>query len=202
MSKTLERRLENLRNGKREVKLKKKKPQLEWHLKNMKPKSHKYLVRNITDIPLYETPWDLFDEYLEDKPRVFNSMFPHKHSIQQLYEDEWRIKMMPLKVVALKVWQVIDFRLKCKYPLQVPSDITKLLEVQLTRCELQGLDKVIDSSSHFALGVKARLYPDRRGNKSRIRGDCEINISLVFPPTFTFIPGGAIRDILVKGVSQ
>ncbi|XP_052876855.1 uncharacterized protein LOC108471666 [Gossypium arboreum] len=198
-----------------------------------------YSAKIVTDSPLYETPWDLFDEYLEDKPRVFNAMFPHKHSIQQLYEyrrfqlyhhlptpstiieisdietarnqfgiiwiehivqDEWRIKMMPLKVVALKVWQVIDFRLKCKYPLQVPSDITKLLEVQLTRCELQGLDKVIDSSSHFALGVKARLYPDRRGNKSRIRGDCEINIRLVFPPTFTFIPGGAIRDILVKGV--
>ncbi|XP_040961675.1 uncharacterized protein [Gossypium hirsutum] len=136
----LERRLENLRNGKREVKLKKK-PQLEWHLKNMKPKSHKYLA--------------LFHEYLEDKPRVFNAMFPHKHSIQQLYEDEWRIKMMPLKVVALKVWPVIDFRLKCKYPPQVPSDITKLLEVQSTRCELQGLDKVNDSSSHFALGVKA-----------------------------------------------
>ncbi|XP_016709227.2 uncharacterized protein [Gossypium hirsutum] len=128
-----------------------------------------YSAKIVTDIPLYETPWDLFDEYLEDKPRVFNSMFPHKHSIQQLYEFH---------------------------------DITKLLEVQLTRCELQGLDKVIDSSSHFALGVKARLYPDRRGNKSRIRGDCEINISLVFPPTFTFIPGGAIRDILVKGVSQ
>lgn len=64
----LERRLENLRNGKREVKLKKK-PQLEWHLKNMKPKSHECLVRNefavkpatysatiVTDIPLYETP--------------------------------------------------------------------------------------------------------------------------------------------------
>ncbi|MBA0714780.1 hypothetical protein Golax_013735 [Gossypium laxum] len=163
----LERRLENLRNGKRDVKLKKK-PQLEWHLKNMKPKSHKYLVRNefsvkpatysakiVTDIPLYETPWALFLEYLEDKPRVFNAMFPHKHSIQQLYEDEWRIKMMPLKVVALKVWPVIDFRLKCKYPPQVPSDITKLLEVQSTRCELQGLDKVNDSSSHFALGVKA-----------------------------------------------
>nr|KJB40843.1 hypothetical protein B456_007G080000 [Gossypium raimondii] len=142
----LERRLENLRNGKREVKLKKK-PQLEWHLKNMKPKSHKYLVRNefsvkpatysakiVTDIPLYETPWALFHEYLEDKPRVFNAMFPHKHSIQQLYEDEWRIKMMPLKVVGLKVWPVIDFRLKCKYPPQVPSDITKLLEVQSVKC--------------------------------------------------------------------
>ncbi|MBA0859395.1 hypothetical protein Goshw_006354 [Gossypium schwendimanii] len=163
----LERRLENLRNGKREVKLKKK-PQLEWHLKNMKPKSHKYLVRNefsvkpatysakiVTDIPLYETPWALFHEYLEDKPRVFNAMFPHKHSIEQLYEDEWRIKLMPLKVVALKVWPVIDFRLKCKYPPQVPSDITKLLEVQSTRCELQGLDKVNESSAHFALGVKA-----------------------------------------------
>ncbi|KAH1080738.1 hypothetical protein J1N35_020499 [Gossypium stocksii] len=183
--------------------------------KEYETKSHKYLVRNefsvkpdtysakiVTDIPLYETPWALFDEYLEDKPRVFNAMFPHKHSIQQLYEDEWRIKMMPLKVVALKVWPVIDFRLKCKYPPQVPSDITKLLEVQSTRCELQGLDKVIDSSSHFALGVKARLYPDRRGNKSRIRGDCEINISLVFPPAFTFIPGGAIRDILVKGIIE
>ncbi|PPR93118.1 hypothetical protein GOBAR_AA27549 [Gossypium barbadense] len=182
---TLERRLENLRNGKREVKLKKKKPQLEWHLKNMKPKSHKYL--------------DLFDEYLEDKPRVFNSMFPHKHSIQQLYEDEWRIKMMPLKVVALKVWQVIDFRLKCKYPLQVPSDITKLLEVQLRRCELQGLDKVIDSSSHFALGVKARLYPDEEATKAGLGVTVRSTLALFFRPLSLSYRVAPFATFLSKG---
>ncbi|XP_039011884.1 uncharacterized protein LOC120140988 [Hibiscus syriacus] len=162
---------------------------------NMKPKSQKYLVRNklaakpatysttvSADIPLYETP--------QDGPRAFVATFPGNHGIQQHTQN---------------IWPMIDFRLGCKskgrdYPPQVPQDVTKVLEFHTTRWQLQGLDNFIDPS-YFKLAVNGRLYPDRRGNKSQIRGDSELNISIMYPPAFTLIPDG-IRDSLVKGVME
>ncbi|XWS44338.1 hypothetical protein CRYUN_Cryun15aG0036600 [Craigia yunnanensis] len=206
-------RVENFSNGKWQVKL--KKPELKCHA-NIKSNSQKYLVRNelalkpatysariFTDIPLYETPGALFDEYLKDKPRIFNAMFPDKHRSEQLNQDEWRIQMLPLKLLVLTVWPVVDLRLRCKsrgrdYPPEVPRDITKVLELDITRWELQGLDNVVDPS-HFALIVKGTLYPDRRGNKSRLRGHLEMNISFVLPPALAFVPEN-IRNSLGKGV--
>ncbi|KAG6742914.1 hypothetical protein POTOM_053858 [Populus tomentosa] len=45
-----------------------------------------YSSRMTTDIPLYESPGASFDGYLEDKPRVFNAIFPDKRRSQQLNE--------------------------------------------------------------------------------------------------------------------
>lgn len=39
-----------------------------------------------TDIPLYESPAALFDEYMEDKRRVFKAIFPDKLRSQQVSE--------------------------------------------------------------------------------------------------------------------
>ncbi|KAL4354383.1 hypothetical protein GQ457_06G033590 [Hibiscus cannabinus] len=209
-----ERRFQNFRDGKGKVKL--KKPQLQWPANDMKSKSQKYLVRNefaakpatysttmFTDIPLYETPGASFDDYLEDRHRAFSAMFPEKDSVQQLNQDEWRVKMIPFKILALNVWPMVDFRLACKskgkdYPPDVPQDITTVLELHTIRWELQGIDNIFDPS-YFTLAVKGTVYPDRRGNRSRIRGESEMRVSVVFPPAFTLIPDG-FRDSLAKGV--
>ncbi|GMI98217.1 hypothetical protein HRI_003491000 [Hibiscus trionum] len=207
-------RFQNFSDGEGKVKL--KKAQLQWPANDMKSKSQKYLVRNqsaakpatysttmSTDIPLYETPGALYDDYLEDRHRAFSAMFPEKHSIQQLNQDEWRVKMIPFKILAKNVWPMVDFRLGCKsngrdYPPEVPQDITTVLELHTTRWELQGIDNIFDPS-YFTLAVRGTLYPDRRGNKSRIRGDSEMSISIVYPPAFNLIPDG-IRDSLAQGV--
>ncbi|XP_021297697.1 uncharacterized protein LOC110426729 isoform X3 [Herrania umbratica] len=185
-------RVENFSKGKWQVKL--KKPELQCHA-NFKSKSQKYLVRNELTA--------LFDQYLEDKPRIFNAMFPDKHRSQQLNQDEWRIKMLPLQLLILTVWPVVDLRLRCKsrgrdYPPEVPRDITKVLELDITRWELQGLNNGVDQS-HFALIVKGTLYPDRRGNKCRLGGHLEMNISFVLPPALALIPEN-VRNSLGKGI--
>ncbi|KAG6398347.1 hypothetical protein SASPL_139805 [Salvia splendens] len=43
-----------------------------------------YSSRISTDIPLYEIPGASFDEYLEDKPRVFKAIFPDKRRSDQI----------------------------------------------------------------------------------------------------------------------
>ena len=64
-------------------------------------------------------------------------------------QDEWRIQMLPLKLLVLNVWPLVDLRLKCKsggrdYPPEVPNDITKVLELDIVSskiktCELTKL---------------------------------------------------------------
>ncbi|KAF5735557.1 hypothetical protein HS088_TW15G01065 [Tripterygium wilfordii] len=158
-----------------------------------------YSSRISTDIPLFESPGASFDQYLEDKPRVFKAIFPDKRRSHQLNEEEWRIQMLPINFLFLTVWPTVDMRLRCKsggrdYPPQVPSDITKVLQLDIIKWELRGLDNVLEPA-HFALGVKGALYPDRRGARSRLKGRLEMNISFVLPPVLALIPEDVRRSV-------
>ncbi|KAK4417640.1 hypothetical protein Salat_2176700 [Sesamum alatum] len=158
-----------------------------------------YSSRISTDIPLYETPGALFDEYLEDKPRVFKAIFPDKRRSQQLNQEEWRVHMLPIEFLFLTVSPVIDMRLRCKscgkgYPPGVPQDISKVLELDIIRWELQGLDDML-KPSQFSLGVKGALYPDRRGPRSRLKGQLQMSISFVLPPMLALVPEDIRRDV-------
>ncbi|CAD5333482.1 unnamed protein product [Arabidopsis thaliana] len=151
------------------------------------------------DIPLNESPQALFDEYLEDKSRVFEAMFPDKPRSHRLNEEEWRIQMLPINFLFLTVWPVVDMRLRCKsngqdYPPDVPLDITKVLELNMMRWKLQGLDRVMEPAD-FSLEVKGALYPDRRGKHTRLRGQLEMNISFVLPPVLELVPEDVRRNL-------
>ncbi|KAL0350859.1 UNVERIFIED_CONTAM: hypothetical protein Sradi_4235100 [Sesamum radiatum] len=134
-----------------------------------------YSSRISTDIPLYEIPGASFDVYLEDKPRVFKAIFPDKRRSQQLNENIWSL---------------------CRpgYPPGVPQDISKVLELDIIRWELQGLDDML-KPSQFSLGVKGALYPDRRGPRSRLKGQLQMSISFVLPPMLALVPEDIRRDV-------
>ncbi|MCD7469322.1 hypothetical protein HAX54_008259 [Datura stramonium] len=158
-----------------------------------------YTSRITTDIPLYEIPGASFDGYLENKPRVFKAIFPDKRRSQQLNQEEWRIHMLPIEFLLITVWPVIDMRLRCKskgieYPPGVPPNVSKVLELDIIRWELQGLDDVLKPSD-FSLGVKGSLYPDRDGARSRLKGQLQMSISFVLPPVLALVPEAVRRDV-------
>ncbi|XP_077214188.1 uncharacterized protein LOC143849022 isoform X1 [Tasmannia lanceolata] len=152
-----------------------------------------------TDLPLYESPVASFNEYLNDRPRVFRAMFPDKDRSQRLNDEVWRIKMLPLEFFLLSVRPVIDMQLRCKskgtdYPPGVPLHVTKVLELQATRWELQGLESVI-KPTRFALSVRGALYSERQGIRSRLKGQLELCISCVVPPALALVPEDVLRSI-------
>ncbi|GAV77582.1 DUF1997 domain-containing protein [Cephalotus follicularis] len=173
----------------------------------LKPATHSSGIS--TDIPLYEAPGSSFDQYLEDKLRVFKAIFPDKRRSRQLNEEEWRIQMLPIQFLFLTVWPVVDVRLRCKengkdYPPEIPHDITKFLELDITRWELQGLDSVLEPSQ-FSLRVKGLLYPDRRGPRSRLKGRLAMSISFVLPPMLALIPEDSrqsVADAVLRGLLE
>lgn len=62
------------------------------------------------------------------------------------------------------------------------------------RWELQGLDDVL-KPSHFSLGVKGVLYPDRRGARTRLRGRLQMTISFILPAMLSLIPEEVRREV-------
>lgn len=168
-------------------------------IENQMVKPATYSSRISTDIPLYESPRASFDQYLEDKPRVFKAMFPDKQRSQRLNEEEWRVQMLPIQFLFLTVWPVIDMRLRRKsegvdYPPGVPQDITKVVELDIIRWELQGLNDIV-KPSEFSLGVKGALYAERRGTQTRLKGQLQMSISFVLPPVLALVPEDIRRDI-------
>lgn len=171
--------------------------QIKSQIVNQRPSS--YSSRISTDLPLYETSGALFDQYLEDKPRVFRAIFPDKRRSQQLNEEEWRVHMLPINFLFMTVMPVVDMRLRCRtngkdYPQGIPPHISKVLELDIVRWELEGLDDVA-KPAHFSLAVNGALYPDRRGVRSRLKGQLEMKISVILPQMLSLVPEDLIRSV-------
>jgi len=62
------------------------------------------------------------------------------------------------------------------------------------RWELQGLDDVM-KPTHFGLGVKGALYTDRRGVRSRLKGQLEMKISVILPQMLSLVPEDLLRSV-------
>ncbi|XP_047069289.1 uncharacterized protein LOC124677339 [Lolium rigidum] len=139
-----------------------------------------------TDMPLYEPPGVSFDEYLQDRPRVFRAMFPDESRSQRLSDEEWRIQMLPLEFLLITVRPVVVMQLRNR---------GGVLELRITEWELRGLESGYAPTS-FDLGVRGSLYADRgRRRGSRLRGHLEISITVALPPPLRIVPEGVLRGV-------
>uniref|UniRef100_A0A0A9FXD2 DUF1997 domain-containing protein n=1 Tax=Arundo donax TaxID=35708 RepID=A0A0A9FXD2_ARUDO len=148
-------------------------------------------------MPLYETPGVSFDEYLQDRARVFRAMFPDESRSQQLSDGEWRIQMLPLQFLLLTVRPVVVMQLRHRGGAG--------LQLGVTEWELRGLDSGYVPAS-FDLGVRGSLFADRsrgcRAGKSRMRGHLEIAITCVLPPPLRLVPEGVLRGVAESVLSR
>ncbi|XP_072971230.1 uncharacterized protein [Typha angustifolia] len=153
-----------------------------------------------TDLLLYESPGVSFDEYLHDRPRIFQAMFPDQRRSKRLNDEEWRVQMLPIRILFLTAHPVVVMRLRCKsqgeeYPPAVPRHITSVLELRATKWELHGLERSV-TPSDFVLSVEGALYPERRGGRSRLKGHLEMRVGCILPPMLlALVPENILRGI-------
>lgn len=129
--------------------------------------------------------------------------------------------MIPIQFLFLTASPVVDMRLTLKasgigYPPEVPPDISKVLDLEIvsifrlwnlvfnhpshvgcmmqTRCELEGLDEMMEPSQ-LCLSVKGTLYPDRRGPRSRLKGQLQMTIGFVPPHMLALLPQQIRQDV-------
>ncbi|MQM02503.1 hypothetical protein Taro_035279 [Colocasia esculenta] len=158
-----------------------------------------------TDLPLHDSPEASFEEYLDDRPRIFGAMFPDSRRNRRINDEEWRVQMLPIQFLFASVNPVVVMRLRCRsqgrgYPPQVPPHVSRVLELRATKWELQGLEGG-SVPPHFALDVRGLLYPDRgeeggaAARRSRLRGHLETSISMVLPPVLALVPEHVLRGV-------
>ncbi|MCD7447324.1 hypothetical protein HAX54_027188 [Datura stramonium] len=147
----------------------------------------------LADMPLFESPHASFDRYMEDKPRIFKAIFPENRGTQRLNEEEWRIRMEPITFLFLTAWPVVNMRLRYKtkgkeYPPGVPTHTSMVLELNITKWDLEGVTEGRNKPSEFRLSMEGVLYPDRKGARSRIKGHFNLSLSFVPPPMLALVP--------------
>lgn len=152
-----------------------------------------------TDLPLYESSEVPFEQYLSDRQRIFQALFPDKRRSEKLNDEEWRIHMLPIEFLFLTAFPVIDMSIIVKapgegYPPGVSKNVKKVLTLEATRWKLGGLDYVLQPSD-FVLGVRGALYSEKYGVKSRLKGQMEMTISFVLPPALAVIPEDILKSI-------
>nr|XP_028963658.1 uncharacterized protein LOC103442380 isoform X1 [Malus domestica] len=131
-----------------------------------------------------------FDQYLDDKHRVFKAIFLDTAKTQTK-EEEWRIHMPAMQVLFLSVYLALYVKLRCKsmgkdYPPHVPHHISKILELDVTRWEIRGIAGYDPSGVN--LSVKGIIFSDRQGTQSWFRNIFDINLSFIVPPLFAWVP--------------
>ncbi|XP_028080943.1 uncharacterized protein LOC114282462 isoform X2 [Camellia sinensis] len=162
--------------------------------RNLKPREHLLMVESKSRSQMMMITNQMV------KPTTYSSKIITDIPLSESPAEEWRIQMLPIHFLLLTVWPVIDMRLRCKskgidYPPGVPRDITKVVEVEIIRWELQGLDDFL-KPSEFTLGVKGALYSDRRESLSRLKIQLKMSISFVLPAVLALVPEDVHRGIV------
>eukprot|EP01018_Ginkgo_biloba_P037883 Gb_37370 [translate_table: standard] len=152
-----------------------------------------------TDLPLYEPSQAPFEQYLSDRQRVFQAIFPDKRRSERLNEEEWRIHMLPIEFLFLSVYPVVDMSIMVKtsgegYPSGISKNVSKVLTLEATRWDLGGLDYVLKPSD-FVLGIRGVLYSEKYGVRSRLKGQLELSISFVLPPALALFPEDVLKSV-------
>ncbi|KAK7316336.1 hypothetical protein VNO77_35296 [Canavalia gladiata] len=159
-----------------------------------------FTYKSKAGVPLNELPWASFDEYMEDKGRIIQAIFPEKSTSHQLNEEEWKVKMTPIQALFLRCEPVIHITARCKseaddYPPEIPGHITKFLEVHITRCEFPDLHADY-LPPDFKINAKGALYLERKGNHNLMKNQLDIDLSLAFPPLLAWVPEYILQNIV------
>ncbi|MED6144974.1 hypothetical protein PIB30_020444 [Stylosanthes scabra] len=134
---------------------------------------------NSHQLPLLQLPNNdgasSFDQYMEDKGRVIRVIFPENSTTHQLNQDLWRVSLSPIRVLFLTFHPILDISARCisnaeDYPPQIPAHVTKLLDIDIKRWELKGLNSDY-LPCDFNLNANGALYLEKQGTLTMIMGN-------------------------------
>ncbi|OIV90238.1 hypothetical protein TanjilG_01434 [Lupinus angustifolius] len=158
--------------------------------------NHKSSNQNI----LRELPEASFDEYLEEKGRIIRIIFPGKFPREQLNEEKWKVSLTPVEALFLTCQPVIHLTARCtsdaeNYPPEVSRNVTKIFEVQVSKCEFQKLP-VEYAPKNFKINCRGAIYLERQRKNSWMKNQLDFKISLDFPPLLAWVPEYVLQGII------
>jgi len=130
--------------------------------------------------------------YLRQPQRLVNALVDPSR-IEQLSEENFRLKMRPLAFMTLSIQPTVDLR--------VWAESNGTIHLQSVGCEIRGVEYI---DQRFALNLKGYLSPcQTNGGSLTGKADLEVQVELPFPFSLTPTPiieaagNGLLKSVLL-----
>ena len=114
--------------------------------------------------------------YLRQPQRLVNALVDQSR-IEQLNDEDFRIKMRPLTFMALSIQPTVDLR--------VWAESNGTIHLQSVACEIRGVEYI---DRRFALNLKGYLSPCQMDGKVCLTGKADLKVQVELPLPFSLTP--------------
>lgn len=134
------------------------------------------------------------EHYLRQPQRLVYAI-ADPNLIEQLSQEQFRLKMRPLTFLSLSIQPIVDLRVWTE------SDGT--VNVTSVGCKIQGFEYL---NQRFAINLQGKLRPDQVEGVTQLRGKADVQVKVDVPPPFSFTPksileatgNGLLKSVLLR----
>jgi len=118
----------------------------------------------------------LIQHYLRQPQRLVNALVDPSR-VEQLNEENFRLKMRPLTFMTLSIQPTVDLR--------VWTEANGTVHLQSLGCEIRGIEYI---NQRFSLNLQGYLSPYQLHGKTHLRGNADLEVQVELPPPLCFTP--------------
>jgi hypothetical protein len=114
--------------------------------------------------------------YLRQPQRIVQALAASSQ-IEQLGEEQFRLKMRPLSFMMLTIQPTVEMR--------VWSEPDGTVQIRSTDCEIRGVEYI---NQRFSLKLVGKLQPQDIQGITYLRGRADLEVQVELPPALMFTP--------------
>jgi hypothetical protein len=152
-----------------------------------------FVASQSVEITVPEQPIPI-QHYLRQPQRLVRAI-ADPNQIEQMSQDCFRLKMLPLNFMSLNFQPTVD--------LKVWADANGTVHLTSIGCKIRGLDYI---NQRFALNLKGKLYPQQNNGVTKLIGRADLKVNVDIPLPFSLTPkpiiettgNGLLKSILLR----
>lgn len=137
--------------------------------------SIKFVASQSVEMAVPEQPIPI-QHYLRQPQRLVKALSDPSR-VEQLSEENFRLKMRPLSFMTLSIQPTVDLR--------VWSDSSGTICLRSTACEIRGVEYI---NQRFTLNLKGYLSPCQVSEGTQLKGRADLEVQVELPPPLSFTP--------------
>jgi Protein of unknown function (DUF1997) len=114
--------------------------------------------------------------YLRQPQRIVQALAASSQ-IEQLGEEQFRLKMRPLSFMMLTIQPTVEMR--------VWSEPDGTVQIRSTGCEIRGVEYI---NQRFSLKLVGKLQPQEIQGMTHLKGRADLEVQVELPPALMFTP--------------
>ncbi|NJN85012.1 MAG: DUF1997 domain-containing protein [Leptolyngbyaceae cyanobacterium SL_7_1] len=152
----------------------------------------RFVASQLAELVVTEQPIPI-QHYLRQPQRLIQAL-TDPDRVEQLDAEHFRLKMRPLRFLALSLQPTVDVR--------VWADSLGTIYIRSTGCEIRGVEYV---NQRFQLVLVGQLMPQHQDLTTRLVGRADLEVNVELPPAFWMTPkylleatgNGLLRSVLL-----